>query len=454
MSVVDKVMTRFRCWRRPLMVVVIAAAASFGCAPRDKLPMEGDRAKEGVATTATAPTSDPPKPVAKPVRAQRSTRAYPPTPMAEEPQVLKVGPERRFKVPSQAARFARDGDVIEIDAGDYLGDVAVWRANRLILRGVGGRPRLRAEGNAAEAKAIWVIKGDDVTVEAIEFSGARVPDKNGAGIRSEGTNLTIRRSAFFDNEMGVLTGHDPNSKVLIEFSEFARNTVDYRKYGRLGHNIYIGNIKRFVLRGSYVHGAVIGHNVKTRAASNFILFNRIMDGNDGGSSYLIDFAHGGDAYVIGNLFHQSPRNDNHVLVAYATERGRDDSGRNLYVVNNTFVNDFDTGSFVGNSGTTPASVMNNIAVGPGTLLSGPGEARGNVVGDDAGFVDRAAFDYRLTSDSPAIDAGVDPGSAGGMPLAPAYEYVQPLELRPRQRVGPLDAGAHEFSGPGEDKPQS
>jgi hypothetical protein len=120
-------------------------------------------------------------------------------------QVLKVGPTQRYTLPSQAARDARDGAVVEIDAGDYDGDVAVWRQNDLTLRGVGGRPHLRAAGRAAEGKAIWVIKGDRVTVENVEMSGARVPSRNGAAIRAEGAGLTIRNSRLHGNEMGLLT---------------------------------------------------------------------------------------------------------------------------------------------------------------------------------------------------------------------------------------------------------
>ena len=78
---------------------------------------------------------------------------------------MRVGPDHLYQTPSQAAKVAGDGDVIEIEAGVYTGDVAVWVQDNLILRGVGGRPHLKAFGNAAEGKAIWVIKGNDTTIE-------------------------------------------------------------------------------------------------------------------------------------------------------------------------------------------------------------------------------------------------------------------------------------------------
>src|SRR5690349_12422934 len=76
----------------------------------------------------------------------------------EGARVLQVGMGKAFSVPSKAAAAAKDGDVVEIDAGTYRGDVAVWRANNLTIRGVGGRPHLEAAGANAQGKAIWVIQ--------------------------------------------------------------------------------------------------------------------------------------------------------------------------------------------------------------------------------------------------------------------------------------------------------
>src|SRR5687768_16216160 len=122
-------------------------------------------------------------------------------------RVLSVGPGLMFPTPSKAAAMARDGDVVEIHAAIYSGDVAVWRANHLTLRGVGGRPHLKADGASAQGKAIWVIQGQNTIVENIEFSGAKVPDGNGAAIRQEGVGLIVRECYIHDNEMGILAGN-------------------------------------------------------------------------------------------------------------------------------------------------------------------------------------------------------------------------------------------------------
>ena len=50
-------------------------------------------------------------------------------------RILRVGPNRQLKTPSQAAKIAKKGDIIEIDAQKYIGDVALWTANNLHIRG-------------------------------------------------------------------------------------------------------------------------------------------------------------------------------------------------------------------------------------------------------------------------------------------------------------------------------
>src|SRR4051812_47722938 len=68
---------------------------------------------------------------------------------------LRVGSQRDIKLPSVAANVARDGDLVEIDAGIYAADAVVWRQSRLTIRGMGGRAHIRADGAQAEGKALW-----------------------------------------------------------------------------------------------------------------------------------------------------------------------------------------------------------------------------------------------------------------------------------------------------------
>ena len=74
-------------------------------------------------------------------------------------RILRVGSDREIKYPSDAARIARDGDTVEIDAGTYHNDYALWKQDNLTLRGVGGMAHLKSKGLIPNRKAIWIVPG-------------------------------------------------------------------------------------------------------------------------------------------------------------------------------------------------------------------------------------------------------------------------------------------------------
>jgi hypothetical protein len=359
----------------------------------------------------------------------------------------EVGPGKTFAKPCDAIAAAADGDTIEIDAaGAYDGDVCGIPKNGLTLRGVGGRAKIDAAGKNFGGKGTWVISGNDTTVENIEFSGAAVPDKNGAGIRQEGNNLTVRGCYFHDNEDGILTGAGAASQIVVESSEFANNGNG----DGFSHNMYIGNVGRFTLRYSYSHDSKVGHLVKSRAAENYILYNRLT-GEAGTSSYEIDLPNAGTSYVIGNLVEQGPNTGNSTIVAYGEEGvAPGNPGHALFVVNNTMVNDrAGGGTFVsiGAAITTPAVLQNNVFSGQGTATNqSTAVLTTNFSMGDPKLRSAAAFDYELTSGSPCVDAGSDPGMGEGFSLAPTSQYVHPTGVEGRTSVGIIDIGAYELGG--------
>lgn len=355
-------------------------------------------------------------------------------------RILHVGPGRRYAHPDQVTAITQSGDVVEIDAGTYRGPASTWSTSNLTLRGVGGRAHLVAPAPISNGKAIWVTAGARIAVENIEFSGAAVQHHNGAGIRAEGRDLAVCGSYFHDNQEGLLGG---GGNVLIEYSEFARNGNCDDPSG-CAHNIYIDKTARFTLRHSYSHHARIGHVVKSRARENHILYNRLMDEVDGTSSYIIDLPEGGLSYIIGNLLQQGPRTDNPVILAYGAEGLRHPS-RTLYVVNNTFVNDLGSGTFVSVAAGSTATVRNNLFVGRGTAVSGPAMQVSNLTTLEPHFVDRGAFDYRPTAATPGIDRGTPPGMAGAVDLTPVYQYAHPAGRQSRPTRNAIDIGAYEYA---------
>ncbi len=278
---------------------------------------------------------------------------------------LRVGPTRALKAPSAAAAIARDGDVVLIDAGTYVGDTATWRANRLIIRSAGGRAHLRADGRSAQGKAIWVIAGNRTTVENIEFSGATVPDANGAGIRQEGAGLVLRWCYFHNNQNGILTGANPLSDILIEYSTFADNGIGDGQT----HNIYIGAIRTFRMRFSRSVRAKVGHEVKSRAAVNDIRYN-VLDDGSAATSYSIDLPNGGESRVVGNLIVQGPNSENTAVVSYGFE-GLSLASKRLWLSHNTIVNRIvGRGTMVQAPAGAQVVVVNTALAGDGVLVSG------------------------------------------------------------------------------------
>jgi hypothetical protein len=410
------------------------------------------------ATIIERPVADPGLPVSPEMMPQPAFKT----------KLLQVGPSRAIKLPSQAAAMARTGDVVEIDPEAYVGDVAVWTADNLTIRGVGGRAKLLAAGQSAENKATWVIKGRNAVIEDIEFAEAVSTNGNGAGIRAEGVNLTVRDCYFHDNQEGILSAlNTTTSRILIEDSEFDRDGGN----GGYSHEIYISNVAQLIVRGSYFHHGRVGHLIKSRAQQNEIIANRITDEADGSASYEIDLPNGGLNIVINNLIEQSGLTQNSTMLENALE-GPKNPIQQLWVVNNTFVNDLGRGDFIRIRAPTTAHVINNIFVGGGNVLVGEGTLENNLLaagpggsphieqplfrtGDitqkgtrfavDPGFIDMRNYDYRLVAGSPAIGGGIDPGRVNNFSLAPAAEYVHPVHWQPIFSDGPIDIGAYQFS---------
>lgn len=354
----------------------------------------------------------------------------------QETRILKVGPGEKYRLPSMAASVARDGDSILIDArGNYAGDEVIWSNNDLTIKGVGGKPVI-SKNEIKNQKALWVIQGNNITIENIEFTGAKVQDGNGAGIRLEGKNLDIRYCYFHNNENGILAGDNRNSTVSIEYNEFANNGAGDGKT----HNIYIGRIDKLIARFNYIHHAIVGHNLKSRARVNHILFNRIMDEKDGSASYQIDIPNGGLSYIVGNTIQQGKRSENWSILAFGLE-GMEYKRNQLFLINNTIVNDRKDGVFLNSDQTAELLIVNNLFVGTGKFPDRQSVGRHNLVTKNPGFVNRGAYNYKLRPNSIAIDKGIQYNSIG---VKVDFEYAHKAKAMIRSINGKIDHGAYEF----------
>ncbi|MGI4847971.1 MAG: carbohydrate-binding domain-containing protein, partial [Janthinobacterium lividum] len=143
--------------------------------------------------------------------------------------------------------------------------------------------------------------------------------------------------------------------------------------------IYIGDIESFSLTNSYIHDAVVGHEVKSRAENNTITGNVIAD-NNGTASYEIDLPNGGNANIANNVVQQGPNSQNPNIITYG-EEGNLHSGTTLSVTGNTIINDEGRGPALRNNTSSTATFTNNSVYGFGgnSLVSGPATQSGTNV---------------------------------------------------------------------------
>jgi hypothetical protein len=356
---------------------------------------------------------------------------------------LTVGPGERISSITEAARLARDGDIVEIKSGEYRGQPAVWTQRDITIRGVGKRPVMVADNQLAEDKGIWVVRGERVRIENIEFRGARVSDMNGAGIRFDKGSLSVVRCAFFDNEMGILTANSPELSLAVIDSEFAdspHTTNDFH------HQLYVGRIGKLLVRGSRFRNGYYGHLLKTRARENYILYNILFDGANGHASYELEFPNGGVAYVIGNVIGQGPESENPTIVAYGSE-GLRWTQNAIYLAHNTIINDASNANYLlikSDRGTEAVEVwaLNNLVAGRGEFhRPAAGRFEGNQTVARSALVEQFGVPTRLPAQSPLRGTVRPPGKIGNVELTPDSEFVFPAGTKAIQPSSRLVPGA-------------
>jgi len=101
-------------------------------------------------------------------------------------QVFVDGKE--FLSLQEAKTSIKDGSLIYIKAGIYTEGLYIKASNIEII----GEDNVIFDDAAINGKAALVLTGDNVLVESIECRNMHVRDKNGACIRFEGKNLTLR----------------------------------------------------------------------------------------------------------------------------------------------------------------------------------------------------------------------------------------------------------------------
>jgi len=173
----------------------------------------------------------------------------------------------------------------------------------------------------------------------------------------------------------------------------------------------------------------------------------------GTGSRDIDLPNGGLAIIIGNLIQQGPNTQNNTMLGYGLEGLINTVPHQLYIINNTFVNERGKmGIFINtNSATALLKAYNNLFTGqPYTFLSGSAiviDTLANLMLPEpakAGFINLSGYNYDLVSNSPCINKGTYPGSAADFSLVPKYQYINPMKFKNRYVDATIDIGACEY----------
>ena len=303
---------------------------------------------------------------------------------------------------SQAISSSSAGDVLQVSGGSYVENFPKI-THSLTIQAVGGvvfliNPQAQPP-NGSAVLDVALDSGVNLTVSGLDISGAAndPSSNNGAGIRFEGGNgvLRVTNCNIHGNQDGILTGGvdaaspQGGMSVFIDHSEIANNGVDSSNpaFG-FDHNVYAGTLTELSVTNSYFHGALGGHEIKSRAAMTVISNNRIQDGPTAVSSYEIDVPDGGAVTVTGNTIEKGQSDPNRTMIHFGGEGT--DANSSLLVDGNIFINDRANGATAVTNQTNlngvnvAATITNNTLYNVGsanlnhdTVASPPDTASGN-----------------------------------------------------------------------------
>jgi hypothetical protein len=262
--------------------------------------------------------------------------------------VLTVGVGCQFQSIGAAVAAAQNGDLILVAPGTYLNDYADVTA-QITIAGAGGMVNLVSTENLPNEKGIFIVD-NSCQIDNLTFQGAAIDDSlggNGAGIRYQGGNLVLNNDVFLDNQNGIMgsaVDNLPQNNITITNCTFDNNGQSSGPDAGFTHNIYVGfGVDSVVATHNVFERANVGHEFKSRAASNLISNNIFYDGPTGTASYSIDLPDGGSDTVSGNVIEKGPNTQNNNIIHFGGE-GIPYAGSALLVTGNDFINDLGAGA--------------------------------------------------------------------------------------------------------------
>jgi len=235
----------------------------------------------------------------------------------------------------QSAKSAiKDGSQVYLKAGTYTQGLYIKANNISIV----GEKNVIFDDAAVDGKAALVLTGDNVLVENIECQNIYVKDLNGACIRFEGKNLTVRGLYAHDSQSGIMTSYNYDGFLHIEFSKF--ENLGGKATGRgYAHAIY-ANVGEFIFSDSQILSVgKEGSGLKSRSRKTVVI-NSILASLDAKDSRLIDVANYGELIIKDSILQQGNNSSNSQLIAYGLENRKNKFTVNrIEISNNLFLLD-------------------------------------------------------------------------------------------------------------------
>ncbi len=189
------------------------------------------------------------------------------------------------------------------------------------------------DGQTCEGKAALVMRGRSMRVEGLTFQNLRLAEGNGAGIRLEHGDLTVRQTWFRDSEEGILSAEDPTGTVLIERSTFSRLGRCDRGLS-CAHSLYFANYGNVIIRRSRFEEGRGGHYVKSHSTRIEVVDSSFDDSRGKTTNYMIDLSVGSTGLIAGNWFVQGKDKENYSAFIANGAEGHKNSANGLTIKDN------------------------------------------------------------------------------------------------------------------------
>lgn len=295
-----------------------------------------------------------------------------------------------------ASSAIKTGSVVMFGSGMYTNGLSINQDSVTLRGGVG----THFKGAAIQGMATFVVNGNDVVIENIECSEVTVPHKNGACVRQNGRNLTLRYVYFHDSEQGILSAKG-SGKLTIENSRFER----LGKIGR-AHAVYSHNERLEVRYSRFLSSKDEGHEIKSRAPVT-IIESSLVASLTGHDSRLIDVSNGGRLIIRNSVLEQGTQSSNFQLIGFGLEGMKSSYPQSVTIENNTILAERPRGNVLlglpRDHSRILISITNNDIIAESNIYD---MSKHNLMDNNQFFNDRTSYGIRAFPALPEIE-GLD-----------------------------------------------